>query len=94
MNVQKQHHLVGDATKEDHAMGDADSWLLMPIDFCSTFSQFGTQKPNDDDFAKGVAIILSPLWAEWDPYNQIYADGEMSLRNVRGRSFTLIKGIW
>ena len=32
----KQHRPVGDATKEDHAMGDADSWLLMPIDFCST----------------------------------------------------------
>ena len=34
----KQHRPVGDATKEDHATGDADSWLLMPIDFRSTLS--------------------------------------------------------
>ena len=43
-----------------------------------------TRKPNDGDFADGVAVALSLMSAEWDPYDPVYAEREMSLKNVKG----------
>ena len=60
----KQHHPIGDATEEDHAIIDPGSGLLIPMDICSTFSYFVTRKPNNGDFADGVAVALSPMSAE------------------------------
>ena len=50
----------------------------------STFSYFDTQKPTEDDFEVGVLVLFTPESAEQDPYDQSYAEREVSLMNWKG----------
>lgn len=80
----KQHRPFGEATEDDHTIQHRGSGLKIAMRIRSTFSYFETQKPTEDDFDVGVPVLLTPESAEWDPYDQLYAEREVSLMNWKG----------
>ena len=80
----KQHRPYGEATEDDHTIQDGGSGLKIAMDIRSTFSYFVTRKPNDDDLEDGVPVLFTPEGADWDPYDQSFAEKEMSLKNKKG----------
>ena len=72
------------ATEEDHTIQEKETGLFIIMNLRSIFSYFPTKKPDEDDIEDGTVVVMTPVGAIWEPYDESYASNEAPLTNNKG----------